>query len=171
MFPLERDVVVRGCGREVGTLRRCTGRHELVAFAAARAVPAAAEELDGVGDDLDRLALRPVLRIPLAPVEASVDADWASLREVLRAALGLVTPDRDVEVVGLVAPLAGARILLARVDGDHAEAVHQAAFFVWSSTSSMRSPSHSNPFTATASGNPGRRRRAPCPAFGKAREE
>ena len=50
--------------------------------------------------------LRAVLRVPLAPVEASVDADRAALREVLRATLALVTPDGDVEVVGLVAPVA-----------------------------------------------------------------
>jgi hypothetical protein len=93
---------------EVGASRRRTARHEL-ALAAALAVAAAAEELDAVGDDLDRLALRAVLRVPLAPVEAPVDADGRPLREVLRAALALVAPDGDVEVVRLVAPLAGAR--------------------------------------------------------------
>src|SRR5206468_8291272 len=30
---------------------------------------AAAEELHGIGDDLDRLTLRAVLRVPLAPLE------------------------------------------------------------------------------------------------------
>jgi hypothetical protein len=33
----------------------------------------ASQELDGVGDDLDGLALGAVLALPLAPVEASVD--------------------------------------------------------------------------------------------------
>src|SRR5581483_82783 len=70
------------------------------------------------GDDLNGLALRAVLRLPLAPVEAAVDADRAALREVLRAALGLVAPDGDVEVVRLVAPLAGRGILLAGVHRD-----------------------------------------------------
>src|SRR5438132_3124337 len=114
---LERDVVVCRRRAEIGGLRRRGRRHELVA-AAARFVAAAAEELDRVGDDLDRLALRAVLGLPLAPVEAAVDADGPALREVLRAALGLVSPDGDVEVVRLVAPLAGGIVLLPRVDGD-----------------------------------------------------
>src|SRR5205085_1682850 len=79
---------------------------------------AAAEELDVVGDDLDRLALRPVLGLPLAPVQPAVDRDGAALGEELRAALALVAPDRDVEVVRLVAPLAGGLVLLARVHRD-----------------------------------------------------
>src|SRR6478609_10057669 len=101
---LERDVVV-GCGREVGALllRRARG-HELVT-AAAVAVAAAAEELDALGDDLDGLALaRAVGRLPLAPVEPTVDADRTALREVLRATLGRVSDDGDVEVVRLVDP-------------------------------------------------------------------
>ena len=87
------------------------------------AVAAAAEELDAVGDDLDRLALGAVLGLPLAPVEAAVDPDRAALGEVLRAALGLVAPDGDVEVVRLVGPLAGHCVLAARVHGD-AELAH-----------------------------------------------
>ena len=67
-----------------------------------------------VGDDLDRLALGAVLRVPLAPLEAAVDRDRAALGEVLRAALSLVAPDRDVEVVRLLGPLAG-RLSLRRV--------------------------------------------------------
>src|ERR1044072_6925451 len=99
---LERDVVV-GCCREVGALLRRAGRHELVA---ALAVAATAEELDAVGDDLHRLPLAgAVRRLPLAPVEPAVDADRAALREVLRATLGLVAEDGDVEVVGLVDPV------------------------------------------------------------------
>src|SRR5206468_12317782 len=53
----------------------------------------------------------------LTPVEPAVDADGAALGEVLRAALALVAPDGDVEVVGLVAPVS-LRILLAGVDGE-----------------------------------------------------
>src|SRR4051794_31551203 len=102
---LERDVVV-GRGREVGALLlRRARRHELVA-AAAVAVAAAAEELDALGDDLHGLPLaRAVGGFPLAPVEPAVDADRAALREVLRAALGLVAEHGDVEVVRLVDPL------------------------------------------------------------------
>src|SRR4051812_30846458 len=104
MLLLERDVVV-GRGREVGAflLRRARG-NELVA--APVAVAAAAEELDALGDDLHGLPLaRAVGRVPLAPVEPAVDADRAALREVLRATLGLVAEDRDVEIVRLVDPL------------------------------------------------------------------
>src|SRR5581483_10571930 len=65
-------------------------------------------ELDAVGDDLDGLALAAaVLRLPLAPLEAAVDRDRPALREVLRAALGLVAEDGDAEVVRLVRPLPG----------------------------------------------------------------
>src|SRR5581483_12089081 len=89
-----------------GRLRGRAGRHELVAAPAElAAVTAAAEELHGLGDDLDGLALGAVLRLPLAPVEAAVDRHGAALREVLRAALGLVAEDRDAEVVRLVGPL------------------------------------------------------------------
>ena len=84
---LERDVVVLAAA-EVGVCatRRARG-DELVAAATAAevaALAAPAEELDRVCDHLDRLALRAVLRFPLAPLEAAVDADGPSLREVLR---------------------------------------------------------------------------------------
>src|SRR6478672_1519562 len=119
---LERDVVVPDATtgrrrREVGGVRRnvALGR-ETVAVAAA--VTTAAEELNGVGDDLDGLALAgAVRRIPLAPVEAAVDCDAAALLEVLGAVLALRAPDGHVEVVGLVDPLARS-VLAAGVDGD-----------------------------------------------------
>ena len=50
--------------------------------------------------------LLPVLVLPLAPLEAAVDRDRAALGEVLGAVLALRAPDGDVEVVGLVDPLA-----------------------------------------------------------------
>src|SRR5215471_6950582 len=105
---LERDVVVCG-GREVGALLLRSRRHELVSAAAGEvAVASAAEELDALRDDLHGLPLaRAVGRIPLAPVEAAVDADRAALGKVLRAALGLVAEDGDVEVVRLVDPATG----------------------------------------------------------------
>src|SRR4051794_21454374 len=111
MSLLERDVVV-GRGREVGTaLGAGTRRHVLVATGgaaeAALAVGATSEELDGLGDDLHRLALAAVLRLPLAPIEAPVHCNRSALREVLRAALGLIAEDGDAEVVRLVDPLAG----------------------------------------------------------------
>src|SRR5581483_7997095 len=113
---LEGDVVV-GCLREVRSRlggRAC--RDELVA-AAALGVPAAAEELDALGDDLHGLPLRAVLRLPLAPVEPAVDADGAALAQVLRTRLGLVAEDRHVEVVRLVDPLARL-VTAAAVDRD-----------------------------------------------------
>src|SRR4029079_8779821 len=60
---------------------------------------------------------RAVGGIPLAPLEAAVDGHAAALLEVLGAVLALRTPDRDVEVVGLVDPLA-VSVLAARVHGD-----------------------------------------------------
>src|SRR5262249_36350237 len=75
-----------------------------------------AEDLHGVGDHLDGRTLRALLRFPLAPLEPAVDADGAPLGEVLRAVLTLVAPDGDVEVVRLLGPLAGRRVLPPRVD-------------------------------------------------------
>src|SRR6266508_791872 len=112
--PSERDVVVGAAGAEVALLCRGAGLDEL---RLGLGVAAAAEELDRIGDDLDGLALRAVLRLPLAPLQAPVDPHRASLGEVLRAVLPLVTPDGDVEVVGLLAPFAGRRVLAPRVDG------------------------------------------------------
>ena len=80
-------------------------RDELAATAAAAAAVTAAEELDVVGDDLDRLALRAVLGVPLAPGELPLDADRPTLGEILCAVLRRSAPDRDVEVVGGVVPL------------------------------------------------------------------
>src|SRR5262249_40239608 len=117
------NVVVGGA--EVLVARGCGCGDELALAALAAALTAAAEKLDAVGDDLDRLALGAVLRFPLTPVEPAVDADGAALREVLRAALALVAPNGDVEVVRLVAPVA-ARVLLTRVDGE-AQLAHGGA--------------------------------------------
>src|SRR3954471_6804515 len=119
---LEWNVVVRcawarGCRGKIGRIGRNVGlRGEAVAVAAV--VTATAEELDGVGHDLDRRALaRAVAGVPLAPLEPAVDGDRAALLEVGRAVLALLAPDRDVEVVGLVGPLGGS-VLAARVDGN-----------------------------------------------------
>src|SRR5581483_34609 len=123
---LERNVVVaRAAEVRVGRGRRARG-HELVAGLAGR-LAAAAEELHGVGDDLHRLPLGAVLRLPFAPLEPAVDRDRAALREVLRAVLALVPPDRDVEVVRLLGPLAGRAVLAARVDGEAEAADRRAA--------------------------------------------
>src|SRR6266566_4182325 len=109
----EWNVVVAAAEIGVGTARR-TGRHELVRGLAGR-FAAAAEELHGVRDDLDRLPLGAVLRLPLAPLEATVDGDRAALGEVLGAVLALVAPDGDVEVVRLLRPFAGGAVLAPRV--------------------------------------------------------
>ena len=74
--------------------------------------------MDGVGNDVHRLPLAgPVGGIPLAPLEAAIDRDRPALLEVGRAVLALLAPDGDVEVVGLVDPLAR-RVLPARVARD-----------------------------------------------------
>src|SRR5262249_28660396 len=113
----ERDVVVPGLEGGVGACRPPRGRG-LGAAAAEVPVAAAAEELHGVRDDLHRLALRAVLRVPLTPLEAPVDRDGPALREVLRATLTLVAPDGDVEVVRLLGPLSGRAVLAPGVDRD-----------------------------------------------------
>src|SRR4051794_38146689 len=119
---LEGDVVAGGAGAhglvllEVGRVGRNIGaRLDSVALYGAGSVTAA-EELHGLGDDLDALALVAVLRLPLAPVKASVDGHGPTLREVRRAVLALRSPDGHVEVVRLVDPLA-ALVLAAAVDG------------------------------------------------------
>ena len=69
-------------------------------------VVAAAEELDGLGDDLDRSRAWCRPGPPFAPVQAAVDGDRAALGEEAGAVLALGAPDGDAEVVGLVDPLA-----------------------------------------------------------------
>src|SRR4051794_7201997 len=64
----------------------------------------AGEELHGVGDDLDALALAAVVCRPFAPLQPSVDRDRPALGEVAGAVLALGAPDGDVEVVGHVDP-------------------------------------------------------------------
>src|SRR5436305_817164 len=74
-------------------------------------------ELNGVSDDIDGLPLRSFLRLPLAPLQAPVHGHRTALGEVGGAVLALRAPDRDVEVVRLVDPLARA-VLAARVARD-----------------------------------------------------
>src|SRR3954465_14097142 len=108
------------CGGDVGA------RREAVA-AAAGVVARAGEELDRVGDDVDPLAVVALLVLPLAPLEAPVDRHGAALREVAGAVLALRAPDGDVEVVGLVDPLARRVVLAARVARDAQLADRRAA--------------------------------------------
>src|SRR3954452_10201459 len=124
--PLEGDVVVRrgaaaaadGRGGEVACVDRDVGAGG-EAVAVATALAAAAKELDGVGDDVDQLAvLAGLLVLPDTPLEETVDPDTAALREVSRAVLALRAPHGDVEVVGEVAPLAALAVLAAGVDRD-----------------------------------------------------
>src|SRR3954452_1902805 len=136
---LERDVVVGGRRRRAAVPpsggREVVGRDRDVALGReAVAGPAAAlealgrgQELDVVGDDVDRLTLVAVLVLVLAPLEAPVDRDRAALRQVLGGVLALAAPDRDVEVVGLVLPVAGLVVLAARVGRDPQAADRHAA--------------------------------------------
>src|SRR3954466_8327596 len=127
---LERDVVVRrpGPGRRLLKVAGVRGHVALRGEPATvlRCALPGTEELDGVGDDIDRLALVPVLVLPLAPLEAAVDGHGAALLEILGAVLALGSPDGDVEVVGLVLPLAALVVLAAGVAG-HAHAAHGRA--------------------------------------------
>src|SRR5919204_4116609 len=63
---LERDVVVGTRRAEVRILRRCAGGAEL-RLATPLGLGPTTHEPHRVGDDLDCLALRAVLRLPLAP--------------------------------------------------------------------------------------------------------
>src|SRR5699024_1950040 len=135
---LERDVVVtrrggaasgrRAGGLEVARVGRDVGaRGEAAVAAAAHAgVVAAAEELDRVGHDLDVLAVVALLVLPLAPLEATVDRHRAALGEEAGAVLALRAPDRHVEEVGLVLPVAGGLVLATRVARDPQRAHRRA---------------------------------------------
>src|SRR5262249_26328102 len=116
--PSERDVVVGAPCAEVCVLglRRGTRGDELVL--AALAVAPAAQELDALGHGFAGLPLRPVLGVPLTPLETPIDGNRATLRQVLGATLALVAPDSDVEVVRLLGPLARRTVLAPRVDGE-----------------------------------------------------
>src|SRR6476619_1234359 len=129
--PLERNVVVARTaegGHRIG-LQLAAARLEAAAALAAStvAIPGRAQELDGVGDDLDRLALGAVLRLPLAPLKAAVDRDAAALGQVVRAVLALRAPHLDIEVVGLLDPLTAGAVLEPPVDGDPQLADRRAA--------------------------------------------
>src|SRR4051794_35696233 len=121
----ERNVVV--VRSSAATCRRhlevaCVGRNVGLGLetlpSAVPAVLAAAEELNGIGNDIHRLALVPVVVLPLAPLEAPVERDRTALGQVAGAVLALRTPDGDVEVDGLVDPVARLVVLAAGVAGD-----------------------------------------------------
>ena len=96
--------------------------------AAGRAVFATARELDGVGDDVDRLALVAGLAVlPFAPLEAAVERNRAALWRGSARSSRPGRPHGDVEVVRLVLPLAGGVVLPAGVAGDAQRAAGHAA--------------------------------------------
>src|SRR5678816_3706486 len=90
----ERQVVVRRSGvaaEVVHAARRNPRGHAILAarvHALAAAAALAAQELDGVRDDLGGLALLSFLVLPLARLQAALDVDRAALVEVLPAVLG-----------------------------------------------------------------------------------
>src|ERR1700735_4926483 len=123
---LERNVVVACCGADrrgleipfvdgsIGTLRGpVSGEGPATCGVVART-----QELHRVGNDIDSLALRPVLRLPLAPLQPSVDRHRAALGEETSGILALRPPHGDVEEVGLVHPLPGALVLATRIASD-----------------------------------------------------
>src|SRR3954447_24021876 len=107
----ERDVVVRRAsaaaaaataadrrrGEVVGGDRHVALGAEPVATVAVAEALGAREELDVVGDDVDRLALVAVLVLELPPLQATVDRDRTALGEVLGGVLALAAPDRHIE--------------------------------------------------------------------------
>src|SRR4051812_15546305 len=111
--PLPPPAASRGVAAGVGGVAGAGGK--AAAVAAAGVVARAGEELDRVGDDVDRLALLALRALPLTPLQAPVDGDRAALGQVAGAVLALRAPHGDVEVVGLVDPLVGRVVLAARV--------------------------------------------------------
>src|SRR3954451_22964938 len=85
----ERDVVlVLDAGRD-----RLRIGWRVAAVAVAVGAGRAAEELDAVGDDVDALTARAVLRFPFVPVQAAVDGDRAALGQEAVAVLAQRAPD------------------------------------------------------------------------------
>src|SRR5207248_3126188 len=127
------NVVVAGgagrCGLEVPFVDRGLAAlgGSVGESAAAGGFIARAQELHRVGNDIGCLALAAVLRLPLAPLQAAVDRHRAPLREVAGGVLALGAPHGDVEIVRLVLPFAGARVLAARVACDAQAADRHAA--------------------------------------------
>src|SRR3954453_7788183 len=114
----ERNVVVRGGRGGPCEVPGVGGDFGLwLEAAAVLGTLAGSQELDGIGNDIHCLALVPFLVVPLAPLEPAVERDRTPLGQVIRAVLALCAPHGDVEVVGLVDPVARA-VLAARVAGD-----------------------------------------------------
>src|SRR6266566_126291 len=94
---LERDVVIAGADRRRTKVpfvdRRLAARRSPVSertvleLAARGGVLAGAQELHGVGNDIRCLPFAAVLRLPLAPLQTSVDRHGAPLGQVARDVL------------------------------------------------------------------------------------
>src|SRR5450432_1359341 len=132
---LKGNVVVSGSAH--GRALEVAGVDRNIAFARAdaggEAVPVAAtgvvttaEELHVLGDYIDSLALGALLA-PLAPLQATVDRNPATLGQVLVAVLALGAPHGHVEVVGNVLPLLGLLVAATAVAGDAQRADRVAA--------------------------------------------
>ena len=81
-------------------------------------VLARAEELHGLGDDIDRVALLALIVGPLPEAQSPIDCDLPSLAEEAMAVLALWTPDGDVEEVGLILPLPALRVPAPSIRSD-----------------------------------------------------
>src|SRR5277367_6696925 len=110
----ERNVVVAGstgdgCGLEIAVIDgdvAALGGPVARKPASTGGILARAQELHRVGNDIGCLALCAVLGLPLAPLEPPVDRHRTPLGQVAGGVLALRAPHGDVEVVGLVLPLA-----------------------------------------------------------------
>src|SRR5580700_4678112 len=100
LYWLERNIVVSGsagdrCGLEIPFIYgnvAALGGPVTGKASSARALFTRAQELHRVGNDIDCLALCPILRLPLPPIEASVECHWPSLGEVACGVLTLCAP-------------------------------------------------------------------------------
>src|SRR5262245_1405848 len=99
--PSERNVVVRTAA-EVVTDRALIGRHR--GFRAiARALAAPTQHLHVARDDLGRVALLPLLVLPLTRADAALDVHLPALGQVLAADLRLLPPhDHAVPLGGFL---------------------------------------------------------------------
>src|SRR5207249_2093569 len=74
---------------------------------------ASAHELAALGHDLDDGALAPVLGLPLACLQPTLDEDGTALVEILAATLRLLTPHDDREETGVFAFFSALRGVVA----------------------------------------------------------
>src|SRR5262245_40192706 len=154
VYESERNIVVRSTA-EIVADRALVGRDRGFHSALRALAATTAQHLGVLRHDLGRIALLPLLILPLTGADAALDVDLAALGEVLADDLGLPSPHHHAVPLGgflllaaLVGPLLGGgdaevrdRLLALRVaqlrvraevaDQDHfVDATHAATPFV-----------------------------------------